>query len=310
MKTGAVILAAGMSTRMGEYKPLLPFENTTIARHVANSLIQAGADPIVVVTGYRGEELEEHLEGMGLTFVRNKEYDKTQMFDSLKLGIEAIADSCEKLLIVPVDTPAISQKTYRQVLMIDADMVRTVYAGHPGHPILLRSRVAKELCAYTGDRGLRGAMEESSYSITNLIVDDKAVNWDVDTQKEYMELIEWNSHRESGYPIHPKVDVRLVRGTDFFCSVLANLLQYIERTGSIQEACQELEISYSKGSKMIKDAEKALGFKLLERWSGGVSGGGSRMTEEAKGFIQCYKEMLTKLQNITDQVFRESFSKF
>ena len=73
------------------------------------------------------------------------------------------------------------------------------------------------------------------------------------------------------------------------------LLEYIEATGSIQEACARMELSYSKGSRMIKKAEKQLGFRLLERRIGGSGGGGSRLTPEAKDFpgdffiIICHK---------------------
>lgn len=308
MRTGAVIVAAGLSSRMGEFKPMMPFENTTIARHVVKLVKDAGASPVVVVTGYRAEDLEEHLKDLEIQFVRNESYRDTQMFDSIKLGIQSIAGECEKMLILPVDTPAISQKTFRQVLMIDADMVRTVYGGQPGHPILLRSEIAKALCSYQGEGGLKGAMENSAYSITNLQVDDKGVNWDVDTQKEYHELIKWNALRENGYPIRPQVLLGLARREIFFTPVIASLIEYIDRTGSIQEACQEMEISYSKGSRLIKEAEKALGFQLLERWSGGNSGGGSRMTQEARKFMQCYRAMTMKVQNATDTFFQECFS--
>lgn len=308
MSTGAVIVAAGLSSRMGKLKALMPFEDTTIARHIVKSVQRAGADPVVVVTGYRANELEKHLAGMGVRFVRNERYQDTQMFDSIKLGIRSIADGCDKLMILPVDTPAISQKTFRQVLMIDADMVRTVYGGHPGHPILLKSHVAKELCSYQGDRGLRGAMEESGFSITGLNVDDKGVSWDVDTQIEYQELIAWNNKRKNGYPIRPQTMIRLARDEAFFDSEKAQLIEYIDRTGSIQLACQEMGISYSKSTNMIKRAEKELGFKLLERWSGGTSGGGSRMTKEAKEFMRRYWELLEHAQNVVDELFEEYFA--
>ena len=47
------------------------------------------------------------------------------------------------------------------------------------------------------------------------------------------------------------------------------LMEYIEKTGSMQEACLEMGLSYSKGAKMIKMAEKQLGYRLLERRIGG-----------------------------------------
>ena len=55
-QVGAVIAAAGLSSRMGDFKPLLPFGKACIAHHLVEMLKQAGVSPIVMVTGYRGEE--------------------------------------------------------------------------------------------------------------------------------------------------------------------------------------------------------------------------------------------------------------
>jgi molybdate transport repressor ModE-like protein len=294
---------------MDDFKPLLPFEDSTIALHIVTLLKTIGADPILMVTGHRAEELEEYLSHTGIRFLRNEAYRETQMFDSVRMGIEAIADECDKIMLMPIDTPAIMLETFHQVMMIDADMVRTVYGGRPGHPILLRSEVAKKLCAYTGDRGLRGAMEESGIPITSLEVDDRGVNWDVDTQEEYRRLIEWNHERGEGYPIRPVVQLRLVAAETFFGPGSAELLSYIEQTGSIQNACEAMGLSYSKGSRMIKTAEKNLGFKLLERWTGGSGGGGSRITAEGRRLLKCYQNMLERVENCTGDIFRECFSK-
>ncbi|MDO4489661.1 MAG: nucleotidyltransferase family protein [Lachnospiraceae bacterium] len=195
MKTGAVIVAAGLSSRMGDFKPLMAYGGTTIARHVVRLVRNSGADPVVMVTGYRAEELEAHLADTGILFVRNEQYGDTQMFDSVKLGISAVVSACDRILLLPVDTPGICEKTFQQVLAIDSDMVRTMYGGRPGHPILLRSCIAEELCSYEGEGGLRGAMEHSGFLITDLYVDDRGVNWDVDTQDEYRELIRWKEDR-------------------------------------------------------------------------------------------------------------------
>lgn len=193
---GAVIVAAGLSSRMGMFKPLLPFEDSTISMHVVTQLKQLGVDPILVVTGYRAEELEAHLARTGARFLYNRRYRETQMFDSIKMGIEAIAEECSRIMLMPVDTPAIAAETFRQVMAAEDDMVRTVYRGEPGHPIVLRAEVARQLCRYTGNRGLRGAMESSCYSLTDLYVDDRGVNWDVDTREQYRQLVEWHKTRK------------------------------------------------------------------------------------------------------------------
>ena len=64
-KTGAVLVAAGLSSRMKDFKPMLPFGTSTASRHMIGMLKSLKADPIVVVTGYRAEELECEIIDIG-----------------------------------------------------------------------------------------------------------------------------------------------------------------------------------------------------------------------------------------------------
>lgn len=308
-KTGAVLVAAGLSSRMDGFKPMLPFGDSTIALHMVSMLQKLEVDPIVVVTGYRAEELEEHLSHTGVLFIKNERYEKTQMFDSIVLGIRAISGECERILIMPADIPAVKAETMRQVLMIDAKVVRTVYHERSGHPIILSSDTADQLCAYQGDQGLRGAVRESGIPITNVEVEDEGVCRDVDTKEEYEELIEWNYQRGEGYPIRPKVQVKLIADKAFFGPGVYQLLGLIGQTGSLQEACLQMNLSYSKGSRMVKEAERKLGFPLAQRWAGGAGGGGSQLTEEGKMLLENYRQMLEEVQKSTEKIYQKYFGK-
>ena len=65
---------------------------------------------------------------------------------------------------------------------------------------------------------------------------------------------------------------------------MAQFLSLIDYTGSIQTACRQLHISYTKGWNLIKAAEGQMGFPVLETQSGGAKGGGSRLTPPLPGF--------------------------
>lgn len=106
---------------------------------------------------------------------------------------------------------------------------------------------------------------------------------------------------------HSSVQVRLGKEDLFFGPGKARLMEYIEETGSMQEACTKMELSYSKASKMMKKAEKQLGFKLLERRIGGSGGGGSRLTEEGRNLLKKYRELTRRVQEDADKVFAEVF---
>ena len=106
---------------------------------------------------------------------------------------------------------------------------------------------------------------------------------------------------------HSSVQVRLGKEDLFFGPGKARPMEYIEETGSMQEACTKMELSYSKASKMMKKAEKQLGFKLLERRIGGSGGGGSRLTEEGRDLLKKYRELTRRVQEDADKVFAEVF---
>ena len=190
-KTGAIIVAAGLSSRMHDFKPLLPFADSTIATHNVEMLQNVGLNPVVVVTGYRADELEKHLSGTGARFVRNENFRTTEMFDSVKLGIKEIINECQRILIIPMDIPAIQDSTYRKVLSVDAPIVRTKYRDKAGHPIVIDRDTAIKFLAYSGENGLKGAVRTNSIPPVDIEVLDDGVNRDVDTPDDYLELIKW-----------------------------------------------------------------------------------------------------------------------
>jgi molybdate transport repressor ModE-like protein len=263
--------------------------------------------PIVVVTGYRAEELESHLSLDDVRFVRNDRYQETQMFDSVKMGIEAVREDCDRVMLMPIDAPGIMPETIRQVMMIDTAMVRTIYHGEPGHPILIKKEFLDPICAYEGNRGLRGAMEESGVPLTNLEVEDRCVCWDVDTRKEYEELLEWKFRQGKGHPIQPVVQVRLKGTQMFFGPGCAELLEMIDQTGSIQEACARMELSYSKGSKMVKTMEQQLGYKIAERRAGGTGGGGTSLTDRGRKLLENYGALTKEIEQNAEEIFQKYF---
>lgn len=294
---------------MEDFKPMLPFGDSTIAIHIVNMMNRLGMDPIVVVTGYQSEKLMDHLSETGVRFVKNDRFKETEMFDSVVLGIRAVMEECERILIMPVDTPAIMPDTIRQTLRIDAQMVRTLYHGKPGHPVIIDRDAVEALCGYRGEGGLRGAMEHCGVPITNMEVEDEGVCRDVDTKEEYLELIEWNYQRGEGHPIQPKIQVRLSASEVFFGPGTCQLLELIEQTGSLQEACMRMGLSYSKGSKMLKAVDRQLGFPVVQRWAGGFGGGGSVLTAEGRRLIKNYQCMVAEVQKNAEDIYQKYFGK-
>lgn len=307
-KTGAVIVAAGLSSRMKAFKPSLPFGDSTVANHTISKLKKLNIDPITVVVGHKSDELKKSIFYDDIRYVKNEKYSETQMFDSVVLGVKDIMNLCDRIMIMPMDLPAILEETLIKVLSIDAELVRTIFNGKPGHPIIVTNDFAKSLSNYSGKDGLRGAMEAYSSPITNVDVDDEAVYFDIDTPEEYSELIEWNYQRGKGYPVSPQVEVKLRAREVFFDETAYGLLRNIDSQKSIQQACASIGISYSKGSKMIKDIEKELGFSVVEKRTGGAGGGGSSLTIEGVRLVENYAKMMDDMERELEKIYKKYFA--
>lgn len=186
----AVIAAAGLSSRMGKFKPLLPFDGSTVIRRCAEHLADAGAEEIVVVTGFRGEEIVAELCGLNVRIVENSNYIATQMFDSLKLGLETLTDDCEKILLTPGDVPWVSPELIRSLLHVDADFVCPTCGEKRGHPVVLAGKYISSLLQYNGDGGLRGAIEVLGLSTTFVRTEEIGVTIDLDTPEDYRRITE------------------------------------------------------------------------------------------------------------------------
>lgn len=185
----ALIVAAGLSSRMGTLKALLPVAGEAMIRLSAKKLLAAGAEEIVVVTGYRREAIEAALTGLPARFVLNENYASTQMFDSIKLGLAALKDA-ERIFFAPVDAPAYRTETARALLRFCSDFAVPCFERKPGHPILMTAKAARWLRGYSGEGGLRAAMQTSGLPIHELETDDPGVLLDADTPEEYKKMLQ------------------------------------------------------------------------------------------------------------------------
>ena len=80
MSIGAVIVAAGMSSRMGDFKPMLSIGSQSIARRIVSTLRQAGAEEIVMITGHNADALERHHEGARGRDLKQRNVDRREKY--------------------------------------------------------------------------------------------------------------------------------------------------------------------------------------------------------------------------------------
>lgn len=97
------------------------------------------------------------------------------------------------------------------------------------------------------------------------------------------------------------------RDQKFFGPGVKNLLDYIERTGSVKSAAERMNISYSKAWKMINTMEEELQVEIVTRNPGGFRGGESHLTEYGKNFLRKYERFTIECDKFMLKIFQELF---
>ena len=304
MKLGAVIVAAGMSSRMGAFKPMLQIGSISVAKRIISTLQQAGAELVVIVTGNQADLLEKHLSRTGAVFVRNENYASTQMFDSAKIGLEYIKDKCDRVLFTPIDVPLFTARTVSRLIELDADYVIPVCDGVEGHPLVLKSGVIDSILGYSGTEGLRGALDYPGAKKSCLEVADEGVLFDMDTPSDYEELVK----RHNSQLFRPILSLRLARENEFFGPEEARLLRLIGETGSVKTACSHLKLSYSKGWKTLQRISDGVGFPAVSSSQGGIYGGSTTLTEKGEWLLERFSEFEAGCRQFADESFELHFS--
>lgn len=306
MKIGAVIVAAGMSTRMKDFKQLMKIGDLSMAERVVLNFQRAGIKDIVMVTGFQGKLVEKSLQHYGITFIRNEDYETTQMFDSAKLGLAFLKGKCDRVLFCPVDVPFFTDDTVDRILQAEGRLVFPTCKGKLGHPIRIDNDLLEAVLNHNGDRGLKGALdsldvldEDRNY----LEIQDEGSITDADTQEDYEHLVEIHNSRL----MRPEVRVRLANKKPFFGPGTANLLKLIDTLGSVKEACDKAGISYSKGWTIIRSAEEELGYHIVERQPGGKNGGQASVTVKGARLLQLYEKYEAQVTEAAEALYKEIF---
>ena len=303
MQTAALIVAAGMSSRMGDFKPMLSIGSITIAQRVVATFHQAGIHKIVMVTGYNAVMLERHLSGSGIIFLRNDHYETTQMFDSVKIGLAYLRDKCDRVLFTPVDVPLFTAGTVHALLDSGALLACPECQGQSGHPILIGTALVDSILADCGEQGLRGAVERCGAVMEKIPVDDPGTLHDADTPADFSALVDYHNSQL----VRPVISVSLNKEKPFFDDQTAMLLMLVDETKSVRAAGQRMQLSYSSCWNMIRTLESQLNCTLIERSQGGAGGSQSRLTERGQILLRRYAEFEQRLREDADVLYEEYF---
>ena len=189
-----ICVVAGLSSRMGAFKPLLPLGETSIIRTLIGRYRACGIERIVLVTGHNAELLESHVGDLGVCCCRNARYAESDMLESVKVGIrfcldsDAAPSSSDRIFLTPGDIPLVSTDTISALMDVSGDVVAPTMDGERGHPLRLARRTLEPILHYEGDGGLQGALRSLGFAITEMPVHDPGILLDADTPDDYEKL--------------------------------------------------------------------------------------------------------------------------
>ncbi|MDF9406852.1 MAG: Nicotine blue oxidoreductase [Pelotomaculum sp. PtaB.Bin013] len=186
-----VVLAAGVSSRLGVPKQLLAYRGRSLIVHVVENLLMSQVDEVVVVLGNRAEQVMEVLAGYSIRTIINREFTAGQS-TSLKAGLTALSSATRAALFVLGDQPLVNAQTIN--LLIDhywlaGGIVAPYFNGKRGNPVLFDRDFFKEISFLSGDVGAREIIRKHPESLVKVNVTDSGVVFDVDTWGDYHALI-------------------------------------------------------------------------------------------------------------------------
>ncbi len=187
----AIILAAGLSSRMGDFKAMMPFDGIPAIVNLIRNFKLAGIRDIFVVTGHRADLLEEVIEQEQVRGVFNRSYEKG-MFSSIKTGVAALGKQTDAFFLLPVDYPLIPARAFMDMMDIFDEMsgcfLIPCYDGKKGHPPLFPYEMAGSILAYDGEGGLKGFTLKHENRMRRAQLDFEELVMDMDTYEEYGEM--------------------------------------------------------------------------------------------------------------------------
>ncbi|MBI6872522.1 DVU_1551 family NTP transferase [Clostridium aciditolerans] len=210
----AVILAAGYSSRMRDFKPLMKFGEYTAIETIVNTFTTSGICNIIVVVGHRGKELIDVLKDSQAKCIENKNYSQG-MYSSVLKGIEALNENVSAFFMLPVDIPLVKIHTIEtlksQYLCCDKGIIYPTFNGKRGHPPLIDCKYKDIILKNNEYGGLKNILSKFDDDSINVPVFDKFTIMDMDTKADYIELLKYFSlkvpNREECYSILKMHDV-------------------------------------------------------------------------------------------------------
>lgn len=194
----AIILAAGLSKRLGRNKLLLPLGDETVLRKTAKAVLASAVSEIILVTGHEEAAVKQAVEGFDVRLAHNPRYAEGQS-TSMIAGIEAAREEACAYLFVLGDQPLLTPQIVNDLISLyeksrpDALVAAPTFRGRRGNPALFSASLRDELLQASGDAGGRGIIRRLETESPEQIVFHRLPNddifLDIDTEEDYERML-------------------------------------------------------------------------------------------------------------------------
>lgn len=193
-----VILAAGLSTRMGRSKATLPLagpDPDTFLVRIIRTFHEAGVEDVVVVLGHQAEAAAEPVlrSGLAVRVVLNPRYESGQL-SSVLAGLAAVdRPGVRAMLMTLVDVPLVAASTVRAVVerfrATGAPVVRPVHGSRHGHPVAIARSLFNAIRMADPRVGVKPIVRAHVSPAGDVDVEDEGAFLDIDTPEEYTSIL-------------------------------------------------------------------------------------------------------------------------
>ena len=198
-RLAAIVLAAGYSSRMGQFKPLLSVGASTAVEAVVQSFLAAGVLDVCVVLGHRADDLRPVVEAAGARCTINSNFD-LGMYSSVCAGVAALSTSTDTCFVTPADIPLVRVGTIRRLVRFYAEtrkgIIYPIFNGDRGHPTLISRAILAEALDRGPDSRLSALLAAHEEESSSLFVPDEGIHLDMDTPDDLARVRELALHRE------------------------------------------------------------------------------------------------------------------
>lgn len=190
-RLAAVLLAGGASRRFGpDNKLLAGIRGMPLVRRVAQHILDAGIDDVIVVTGAEHDAYVQALDGLPARFVANPAWDEG-MGGSIAAGVRLVRDNVDGVFIVPGDLPNLTDALFRRLAHeFEAHGGRKIVVpvtsdGAQRNPVLWPRSAFAALAGLSGARGGKSLLDTPGAERLDVVFDDATLFADIDTQADF-----------------------------------------------------------------------------------------------------------------------------